>query len=50
MIVWTIQPEKMDFIGSLNHDQFEKNPDFANTRTTVKHEVEVYNPKTKKKI
>ena len=41
--------EKMDFISSLNHDQFEKIQTFFDTMPTVKHEVEVYNPKTKKK-
>ena len=41
--------EKMDFISSLNHDQFEKIQTFFDTMPTVKHEVEVHNPKTKKK-
>ena len=39
----------MDFISCLNHDQFEKIQTFFDTMPTVKHEVEVYNPKTKKK-
>jgi len=41
--------EKMDFLNSLNHDQFEKIQAFFDTMPTVKHEVEVVNPKTKKK-
>ena len=41
--------EKMDFISSLNHDQFEKIQTFFDTMPTVKHEIEIYNPNTKKK-
>lgn len=43
------EKEKMDFLNSLNHEQFEKIQTFFDTMPTVKHEVEVYNPKTKKK-
>lgn len=40
--------DKMQFLDSLNHQQFEKIQEFFNTMPTLKHEVEVYNPKTKK--
>lgn len=40
--------DKMQFLDSLNHQQFEKVQEFFNTMPTLKHEVEVYNPKTKK--
>ena len=38
--------EKLDFIDSLSHDQFEKIQQFFETMPTLKHEVEVTNPKT----
>ena len=38
--------DKRDFIESLNHNQFEKIQQFFETMPTVKHEVEVTNPKT----
>ena len=41
--------EKMEFLNSLNHEQFEKIQKFFETMPTVKEEVEVVNPKTKKK-
>jgi len=41
--------DKMTFIDSLNHIQFEKVQEFFNTMPTLKHEIEVTNPKTKKK-
>ncbi len=41
--------DKMTFLDSLNHQQFEKVQEFFNTMPTLKHEVEVTNPKTKKK-
>ena len=40
--------EKMTFLDSLNHEQFEKVQNFFNTMPTLKHDIEVYNPKTKK--
>ena len=39
--------EKLDFIDSLSHDQFEKIQQFFETMPSVKKEVEVTNPKTK---
>ena len=39
--------EKLDFIDSLSHDQFEKIQQFFETMPTVKKEVEVTNPNTK---
>ena len=39
--------DKLDFIESLNHEQFEKIQQFFETMPTVKHEVEVTNPNTK---
>tara|TARA_B100001564_G_C20598817_1_gene651626 strand:- start:292 stop:999 length:708 start_codon:yes stop_codon:yes gene_type:complete len=41
--------DKMKFLDSLNHQQFEKVQEFFNTMPTLKHEIEVTNPKTKKK-
>ena len=41
--------EKLAFLDSLNHEQFEKIQTFFHTMPTLKHEVEVTNPKTKKK-
>ena len=38
--------EKLDFIDSLSHDQFEKIQQFFETMPTVKKEVEVMNPNT----
>ena len=38
--------DKRDFLDSLNHNQFEKIQQFFETMPTVKHEVEVTNPKT----
>ena len=43
------QKEKKEFIESLNHEQFEKIQNFFSTMPTVKHEIKVTNPKTKKK-
>ena len=39
----------MTFLDSLNHKQFEQIQEFFNTMPTLKHDIEVYNPKTKKK-
>ena len=39
--------DKLAFIDSLNHEQFEKIQNFFETMPTVKHEIEVTNPKTK---
>ena len=39
--------DKLDFIESLNHDQFDKIQEFFETLPTVKHEIEVTNPNTK---
>ena len=41
--------EKMDFINSLTHEQFEKIQNFFDTMPKLKHEVDIVNPKTKKK-
>jgi len=41
--------EKKEFIESLNHEQFAKIQYFFESMPAVKHEVEVENPKTKKK-
>jgi len=41
--------EKLAFIESLSHAQFEKIQNFFNTMPTLKHLVEVENPKTKVK-
>ena len=43
------QKEKLAFLESLTHSQFEKVQQFFETMPTLKHEVEVTNPKTKKK-
>ena len=40
------EKDKKEFIESLNHNQFEKIQQFFETMPTVKHEVEVTNPKT----
>ena len=39
--------DKQEFLESLNHEQFEKIQNFFQTMPTVKHDVEVTNPKTK---
>ena len=39
--------EKLDFIDSLSHDQFEKIQQFFETMPSVKKEVEITNPNTK---
>ena len=41
--------DKKSFLESLNHDQFGKIQTFFETMPTLKHEVEVTNPKTKVK-
>ena len=41
--------EKKEFIDSLSHEQFEKVQSFFETMPTVKHDIEITNPKTKKK-
>ena len=41
--------EKKEFVGSLNHEQFEKIQNFFQTMPTVKHEIEVENPNTEVK-
>ena len=41
--------EKLAFLESLTHTQFEKVQQFFETMPTLKHEVEIVNPKTKKK-
>ena len=38
--------DKLAFLESLNHSQFEKLQKFIETMTTLKHEIEVTNPKT----
>jgi hypothetical protein len=43
------EKDKREFVESLNHEQFEKIQNFFQTMPTVKHEVEVENPKTKVK-
>ena len=43
------QKEKKEFIESLNHEQFEKIQNFFSTMPTVKHDIKVTYPKTKKK-
>ena len=40
--------DKLTFIDSLNHEQFEKIQNFFETMTTLKHEVHITNPITKK--
>ena len=39
--------DKLDFIESLNHEQFEKIQKFFETMPTVKHDVKIRNPNTK---
>jgi len=39
--------EKRSFLDSLNHQQFEKIQEFFETMPSLKHDVEVTNPKTK---
>ena len=39
--------DKLDFIDSLSHDQFEKIQQFFETMPSVKKEVEITNPNTK---
>ena len=41
--------DKKTFLESLNHDQFQKIQTFFETMPTLKHKVEVTNPKTKVK-
>ena len=41
--------DKREFIDSLSHEQFEKIQKFFETMPTVRHDIEVTNPKTKKK-
>ena len=41
--------DKMTFVDSLNHQQFEKIQKFFETMPTLRHEIEITNPKTKKK-
>ena len=41
--------DKLAFIDSLNHEQFEKIQNFFETMPTLKHEVHITNPNTKKK-
>jgi hypothetical protein len=41
--------DKKTFLESLNHDQFTKIQTFFETMPTLKHEIEVTNPKTKVK-
>ena len=43
------QKEKLAFLESLTHTQFEKVQQFFETMPTLKHEIEVENPKTKVK-
>lgn len=45
----TTQNEMMEFIESLQSNQFEKMQEFFKTMPVLKHEVEVENPNTKKK-
>ena len=45
----TTEKERMNFLESLNGDQFDKLRKFFETMPTLKHEVEVENPKTKVK-
>ena len=40
--------DKMTFVDSLNHQQFEKIQKFFETMPTLRHEIEITNPKTKK--
>tara|TARA_A100001011_G_scaffold272162_1_gene281453 strand:+ start:948 stop:1664 length:717 start_codon:yes stop_codon:yes gene_type:complete len=41
--------EKREFLESLTHDQFEKIQNFFDTMPTIKHQIQITNPKTKKK-
>ena len=41
--------EKVEFLDSLSHEQFEKIQIFFETMPTLKHDIEVTNPKTKVK-
>ncbi len=41
--------DKLAFIDSLNHEQFEKIQNFFETMPTLKHDIHVTNPNTKKK-
>ena len=43
------QKEKLAFLESLTHAQFEKVQQFFETMPTLKHEIEIENPKTKVK-
>ena len=43
------EKDKKEFIESLTHPQFEKIQHFFDTMPTVKHEMKITNPKTKKK-
>ena len=45
----TTKKEFRTFVDSMTTKQFEKIQTFFDTMPTVKHEIEVYNPKTKKK-
>jgi len=38
--------ERLDFLESLNHEQFEQIQTFFSTMPTLKHEIEVTNPQT----
>ena len=40
------QKDKLTFLESLNHQQFEKIQTFFETMPTIKHDIEVENPKT----
>ena len=40
------QKDKLSFLESLNHQQFEKIQTFFETMPTIKHDIEVENPKT----
>ena len=40
------QKDKLSFLESLNHQQFEKIQTFFETMPTIKHDIEVDNPKT----
>ena len=47
--IYFFNKDKKAFLESLNHDQFAKIQTFFETMPTLKHEVEVTNPKTKVK-
>ena len=38
--------ERKNFLESLSHEQFEKLQNFFDTMPTLKHDIEVTNPKT----